>query len=61
MNKNLARILFERGIDQKELADAVGVTEASMSFYVSGKRNPKLEVAKKIADYLGVSLDYLVE
>ena len=46
-------------ISQRELAKKTGMTEATMSRYLSGSRIPKLTDAVRIARTLNVSLDYL--
>ena len=48
------------GLTQKELAQKVGVTEAAMSRYVNGERQPYLVTANRIAQVLGVHLQWLV-
>jgi transcriptional regulator with XRE-family HTH domain len=42
------------------MADAAGVSEAAMSYFVRGVRQPSLAVAKRIADKLGVTVDELL-
>lgn len=54
------KLLKENGLKQKDLADAIGVSESSISKYRSGERIPKVDVLTKIADYFGVSTDYLL-
>ena len=41
------------GEQQKELAEAIGVSQISLSTYEQGIRTPKPQVAKKIARVLG--------
>ena len=53
---NLKRIIDEKGVQQRWLAEAVGVTEVSMSRYVSGERIPKAPIAIRMADALGVNV-----
>lgn len=50
----------ELNISQKELADKVGITEASLSRYENNLREPRAEILGKIAIALGVSTDYLL-
>ena len=50
----------EDDMSQRELADALGLTRASVVNYESGESMPNLAVAVQIADIFGVSLDYLV-
>lgn len=41
------------------VAKACGTSSASISLYLSGKREPTLWLAMRIARYLGISLDTL--
>lgn len=42
---------------QKEVADAVNVTDMAISFYESGDRIPRDEIKVALADYFGVSVE----
>lgn len=44
----------------KQLGTMVGASEASISQYETGKHQPDNDMMLKIADALGVSLDYLM-
>lgn len=46
-------------VSQKMLATVLDTTQQSISLYESGKREPKLEVWQKLADYFDVSVPYL--
>ena len=48
------------GLTQKELGERVGVSEAAISQYESGKRRPDYEIVLRMADYFGCSVDYLL-
>jgi transcriptional regulator with XRE-family HTH domain len=56
---NLKRIIDEKGVQQRWLAEQVGVTEVSMSRYVNGERIPKAPMAIRMADVLGVDVKEL--
>lgn len=56
----IAETLRKCGISQKELAARIGVTEAVISRYVSGDREPKPEVLANIATALNTTSDYLL-
>lgn len=58
--EKLRQIRKENGITMKQLAVAVGVAEASISFYETGKRQPDIETLCRLANYFNVSIDYLV-
>lgn len=47
-------------ITQQELGQALGVTPQHISVVEKGKRAPSLNFLAKLADHLGVSIDYLV-
>lgn len=54
-------IRARKGIRQKQLAEAVGVTANTIWRIEAGKNKPSWDLAHKIAEYLGVSLDELEE
>ncbi len=56
----LEQLLSEKGISQGEFAEAVNCSRQSINFYILGKRNPDIALAGKMAEYLGISCDYLV-
>lgn len=56
----ILRLREEKEMKQKELADLVGITEASLSRYENNKRIPNGEIISKIASALGVTTDYLL-
>ncbi len=58
--QRLERLLLEKGITQGEFAETVKCSRQSINFYILGKRNPDIVLAGKMAEYLGVSCDYLV-
>ncbi len=45
---------------QQEIADAIGVSRATVGYYLSGDRSPDIEVLSRIARYFGVTSDYLI-
>ncbi|MDY5912429.1 MAG: helix-turn-helix transcriptional regulator [Inconstantimicrobium porci] len=51
----------EKQLKQSELAETIGVTEATLSRYENDKRKPRGEIALKIAKALNVSIDYLLD
>jgi len=57
---NIKRLRLERKLTLKELADRIGdVHFGTLSNIEKGTRNPSYEMMIKIADALGVTLDYL--
>lgn len=58
--ENLKRVREEKGITQQTLADQLYVTRQTVSRWEGGSRYPDLMTAKKMAQYLEVSLDDLL-
>lgn len=56
---NLKAARISAGISQVEMANRLGVAKSTYSMYESGKREPNIQTIRKIADILGVSVDYL--
>ena len=48
------------GLTQKQLADKIWVTKASISYYEQSERNPSPEVLMKLANAFHVTTDYLL-
>ena len=47
-------------LSQKELAEKLGFSQASIGYWEKGQRTPSIEAAQKIADYFNVSIAYLL-
>ncbi|MFB5690269.1 helix-turn-helix domain-containing protein [Bacillus cereus] len=47
-------------ITQEQLGNAIGVSKMAISYFEKGKKSPGRESLKKIADYFGVTTDYLL-
>lgn len=53
--------LAERAMDQKDLADAIGIHAVTMTKYMKGQRVPSMSTFYKIAEALGISPRVLME
>jgi transcriptional regulator with XRE-family HTH domain len=60
IGKIIADLRKEKDMSQTELANKTGISQVMVGKYERGDASPSIEVAKKIADALEVSLDYLV-
>ena len=60
IGKRIAGLLMEQGKTQRELAEQVGTTEASISRYIKGDRVPKGPIIANIAKSLHTTTDYLL-
>ena len=60
MLKNLKLLRDERGISQKQLADAIGVSQQSVNKYENHNTEPDIHTLIRIAEYFNTSVDYIV-
>lgn len=60
LKSRIKMLMEEKHLTQKELANLSGITEASMSKYLSGERTPRIDVIVNIANALGVTTDELI-
>lgn len=47
-------------ITQEKLAEHMGSSKSSISYYESGKREPDIDMLKQLAEYFHVTVDYLI-
>ena len=59
-NRIITLLRKERGITQKQAAADLGISQAQLSHYEKGIRECGLEFVVQVADYYGVSCDYLL-
>lgn len=57
---NVKKIRVEKNISQQELADIVGIHSTHVSRYERNMAQPSVEIAKKMAEALNVSVDTLI-
>lgn len=64
MENKFAEILkslrLEKGIGQVELAKQIGVSKGIISFWENGLREPSMSSLIALAQFFGVTIDYLV-
>ena len=58
--RRLNDLVFKRGIQKKDCAAAIGVTKSAFSQFTTKKAVPSFDTLIFLADYFGVSIDYLV-
>lgn len=60
ISENLKAYREQKGLLQKEVANAVGVHPSNYSKMEKGERDVSIQVADRLAKYYGISLDELV-
>lgn len=58
--EELYRLRKEAGLSQKELANKIGVSQASINYWEKGQRTPSISMVTLITDYFNVSLENLL-
>ena len=60
MYEIFAKLLEERGVTAYKVSKATGIAGSTFSDWKSGRSTPKQDKLQKIADYFGVSVDFLI-
>lgn len=60
LGSRIQELLEEKGISRKEFSEMTGLTEAAVSRYINGQREPKSITLAIIAKALGASVDDLL-
>ncbi|MDR2558547.1 MAG: helix-turn-helix domain-containing protein [Oscillospiraceae bacterium] len=58
--ERVRNLRYEKKLKQEDIVIVLGVTKTWLSDIERGRRTTTLEKAVELADYFGVSLDYLV-
>ncbi len=61
IGSNIKRLREARNVTQKELGEAVGVTDKAVSTWELGIKDPRMGTIQKLADYFGVSKSDIIE
>lgn len=59
LHNRIALFRAERGVSRPDLAKAVGVSDQTMAYVERGDYKPSLELAMRIAQQFGVSVEML--
>lgn len=60
MSTHLRTLRKERGLSQTKVETKTGIAQALLSKYENGLRLPPTETLIKLADFYGVSVDYIL-
>lgn len=58
--QNVARLMEDRGLSYRELAEMAGMSYVFLHRVLTGKANPSIDVADKVADALDAQLSDLI-
>ena len=57
MKNRIEEIRKARGVNQEELAKALGVSRQTISSLENGRYNPSIELAYKLSKYFGMTIE----
>ena len=60
LGSNFKKVRTGKKLTQRQVADGIGVTERQYQYYEYSSKTPSALVLCALADFLDVSLDYLV-
>ena len=60
MRNNLKLLRKQRGLTQLQLQLATGIEQSLISKFESGQRSPPTDTLLVLADFYGVSIDYIL-
>ena len=60
MAGRIRALRIEKNVDQNTLAREIDVSNASISYWETGKQTPSAEVIYKMSIYFNVSADYIL-
>ena len=58
--ETLSALRREKNISQRSAAAELGISQALLSHYENGAREPGLDFVRRACDYYGVTADYLL-
>jgi transcriptional regulator with XRE-family HTH domain len=59
IGERIKELRTQKGMTQQELAQIIGITYTSISYWESGKSKPDIFQIQKLADYFNVTIDYI--
>lgn len=60
ISDNLKSLRESKGLTRKELAEKVFYTDRAILYYEKGQKMPRVDILMAMADYFGVTTDYLL-
>lgn len=60
MINRIFELMAEKSLKSKDLAEGIGISTGNISDWKVGRAKPSIEALSKIADFLDVSVDYLI-
>ena len=58
--KGLREIRIAKNLNQQKVAMDLNISREALSHYETGRREPSIDMLKKLSEYFNVSIDYLI-
>lgn len=60
ISSRLCDLREKSGVSQDVVAEACNISRVALTRYENGQREPRMQIAARLADYYGVSVDYIL-
>lgn len=60
IGERIAQLRKSRSMSQFQLAKTLNIATSTLGMYETNRRKPNMEMLEKLADFFGVSIDYLL-
>jgi transcriptional regulator with XRE-family HTH domain len=60
LGERLAYLRNQKGLSQAELARLLNMGQSTIAMYEKDRRHPDMDILRRLADFFGVSTDYLL-
>lgn len=60
IGERIAQLRKSRSMSQFQLAKMLNIATSTLGMYETNKRKPNMEMLEKLADFFGVSVDFLL-
>lgn len=61
IGERIAQLRKSRSMSQFQLAKTLNIATSTLGMYETNRRKPNMEMLEKLADFFGVSVDYLLD
>lgn len=58
--KRIKELMVENNLNQSKLSESIGIKQGTISYWLSGKKEPSITSLWLLADFFDVDIDYLV-
>ena len=60
LGEQIKKLRCQKGFTQQQLADYLHISPSAVGMWEKNRNEPDIETLKKLADFFGVTVDYLI-